>query len=469
MTQPQRTAARTLLDRRIQRHFWRFVAHVYPQYRFYTYARKLIRALEAVERGDVQRLMVFMPPRHGKSELVSRLFPAWYLLKNPDRWVGLNSYGAELAYKFSRQARNYYRSSGGELNSERSAVKEWGTDGRGGLWAAGVGGPITGKGFHVGIIDDPIKNAEEAASPTIRAKHKEWWKSTFYTREEPGAAIIVVQTRWHPDDLSGWLLGRERKSDDPECWHVISLDALHTAPPDIPDTCTLSEDWRTAGEALAPQRYPADKLKSIQANVGSKVWSSLYQQQPTDGEGALWSWGMIARAELSADLQRVVIGVDPAGGGGDEHGIIAVGKGSDGTAYVLADATEPGTASPNTWAQAVANLYDRYQADRVVAEVNFGGDMVESTLRSVAPSLPVSLVRASRGKQVRAEPVAALYETGRIKHAHQFEALETQMTTWDPQNDSGSPDRVDALVWALTDLMLTNEPTSHYSGRTLTL
>jgi len=432
----------------------RFIARVFPGYNPYAYARKLMRALEAVERGDIRRLMVFMPPRHGKSELVSRLFPAWYLLRNPSRWVGVNSYGAELAYKFSRRARDYYRDAGGALNAERSAVKEWETNERGGLWAAGVGGPITGKGFHVGIIDDPLKNAEEAASPTIRAKQKEWYTSTFYTREEPGGAIIVVQTRWHPDDLSGWLLSREAESDDPECWHVLSMDALHAAPPEVPETCTLEPDWREPGDALAPERYPKGKLESIKANVGSKVWASLYQQQPTDSEGALWSWGMIERAPKPQDLARVVVGDDPAGGGGDEHGIVVVGKDAGGTAYVLADGTEPGTASPNTWATAVARLYERHGADRVVAEVNFGGGMVESTLRSVAPDLPVSIVRASRGKAVRAEPVAALYETGKAKHAGTFDALESQMTTWDPANDKDSPDRMDALVWALTDLML---------------
>jgi phage terminase large subunit-like protein len=166
---------------------------------------------------------------------------------------------------------------------------------------------------------------------------------------------------------------------------------------------------------------------------------------------------MIDRTPVPDGLTRVVIGVDPAGGGGDEHGIIVAGKDASGTAYVLADGTEPGTASPNTWAQAVANLYRRHEADRVVAEINFGGDMVESTLRTAAPDLPVSIVRASRGKAVRAEPVAALYETGKVKHAGTFDALESQMTTWDPQNDKGSPDRVDALVWALTDLMLTRK------------
>jgi len=230
--------------------FMQFVQSVAPAYHFYTYARVLMRALERVESGDLQRLMVFMPPRHGKSELVSRLFPAWYLHRNPHDWVGLNSYGQKLANKFSRRARDYYRDAGGDLNDERSSVKEWETQQTGGLWAAGIGGPITGSGFDVGIIDDPIKNAEEAASPTIRERHKDWYDSTFYTREESGGAMIVVQTRWHQDDLSGWLLEKEKTSEEPENWHVISLEAIAGNKPERPPTCTMETDWRKPGDPL---------------------------------------------------------------------------------------------------------------------------------------------------------------------------------------------------------------------------
>ena len=454
--------AEMLLRQRMRNSFRAFIKQAFPAYEFHTYAERLIAALEDVEAGKVRRLMVFMPPRHGKSELVSRLFPAWCLLKNPGQWVGLNSYGAELAYKFSRRAREYYRDAGGAINAERSAVKEWETTGGGGLWAAGVGGPITGKGFDVGIIDDPIKNAEEAASPTIRAKHKEWYKSTFYTREEPGGAIIVVQTRWHPDDLSGWLLDRESSSGQPEQWHVISMDAVHEDRPDVPSTCTLEEDWREQGEALAPERYPKQKLQSIKANVGSKVWASLYQQQPVDSEGALWSWGDIVQGPTPDAYTRVVVGVDPAGGGGNEHGVLVCGMTHNQTAHVIEDCTQPGSASPATWAKAAINAYKRNESDRIVAERNFGGDMVESTIRSVDEDVPVTIVNASRGKKVRAEPVAALYEQGRVTHAPGLDKLEGQMTTWDPDADDGSPDRVDALVWALTELFDLNSESSFF-------
>lgn len=171
-------------------------------------------------------------------------------------------------------------------------------------------------------------------------------------------------------------------------------------------------------------------------------------------EGALWTWDLIngTRAQEHPDLQRIVVGVDPAGGGPDEVGIVACGRSVDGDAYVLEDASLRG--SPNTWAEAVASAYRRHEADRVVAEKNFGGDMVESTLRTADANLPVSVISASRGKQQRAEPVAALYEQGKVHHDGRHDKLEDQMTTWDPAESGSSPDRVDALVWALTELML---------------
>jgi phage terminase large subunit-like protein len=173
--------------------------------------------------------------------------------------------------------------------------------------------------------------------------------------------------------------------------------------------------------------------------------------QFVESQGALWSWSTIQRGTAPETLDRVVVGVDPAGGGPDEVGIVAVGKAGE-RAYVLDDASMKG--SPNEWASAVVSAYRRNEADRVVAEKNYGGDMVQSTLRTADPNLPVDVISASRGKQQRAEPCAALYEQGKVLHVQEHDRLEDQMTTWDPQESDTSPDRVDALTWALTDLML---------------
>ena len=230
--------------------------------------------------------MVFMPPRHGKSEIVSRLFTAYFLRRNPQKFVGLSSYAADLAYTLSRNARENYRGSGGTFDGRATAVKQWETGEGGGMWAAGVGGPITGKGFDVGIIDDPLKNAEEADSATIREKQRDWYRSTFYTRAEPDAAIIVIQTRWHDDDLSGWLLDSETDSDDePERWHIVSMQAIKEGEREFPPTCTVEPDTRDQGEALCAERYSVRRLDRIKARIGGYYWSALYQQTPRQREG----------------------------------------------------------------------------------------------------------------------------------------------------------------------------------------
>ncbi len=179
-----------------------------------------------------------------------------------------------------------------------------------------------------------------------------------------------------------------------------------------------------------------------------------------DAPGALWKRGRIealrVKSEAMPEMRRVVVAVDPAVSANeesDETGIVCAGIGIDGHGYVIEDATLSG-ATPNEWAQQVVAVYNRHQADRVVAEVNNGGDLVEANIRTAGPRLAVSKVRATRGKAVRAEPIAALYEQGRIHHVGCFAKLEDQMVSWDPAFAAKSPDRVDALVWAFAELML---------------
>lgn len=268
--------------------FRQFIKRVNPKYQFYSHVEKLIAVLQSVADDELKRVMVFMPPRHGKSECVSRLFSAYYAYRHGDRWVGLASYGAGLAYTLSRSARENYRLAGGEFSTE--GVEHWTTDKGGGMWAAGVGGPATGKGFHLGIVDDPLKDAEEAQSQTIRQKQKEWWQSTFYTRQEPDAAIIVIQTRWHEDDLSGWLLSQEGDEDElPECWHIVSMEAIkNPTPTEFPATCAVELDDRRIGEALCPERYNRDRLLAIKRRVGTYYWSALYDQNPKPDDGNIF-------------------------------------------------------------------------------------------------------------------------------------------------------------------------------------
>lgn len=264
------------------RSFRAYVDHSHPRYRWYRHCVTLGEALQGVADGTIKRLMVFEPPRHGKSEEVSRLFPGYYLERHPDHWVGLSSYAAGLAFTLSRNAREIYQRAGNALNPKASGVEQWETTEGGGMWAAGVGGPITGKGAHLLIVDDPLKNAKEANSETIREAHKDWWRSTFYTRAEPDAAIVVVQTRWHEDDLAGWLLSLEQEEEDAEHWYILNLEAIKEEEPQaFPSSCTVLPDWREPGEALCPERYPLDKLRRMERKIGTYYFGALYQQHPT--------------------------------------------------------------------------------------------------------------------------------------------------------------------------------------------
>lgn len=262
-----------------------FVASVEPSYRWYRHCQLLAEALQQVADGEIKRLMVFMPPRHGKTLLVSRRFPAYFLRRYPRRTVGLASYEAGLAQDFSRTARDAFTMDGGQLRDDSKAVDYWHTAENGGMWACGVGGPLTGKGADLLIIDDPVKNDEEARSETMREKAKSWYDATFSTRlDSTNGAVVVVQTRWDEADLSGYLL--EKEKIEAEGWTILVLPAIaETEKAKYPPSCTVLPDWRQPGEALNPERFNEQALATIKNRVGSYFWNALYQQRPTAAEG----------------------------------------------------------------------------------------------------------------------------------------------------------------------------------------
>ncbi|MFM2173542.1 MAG: hypothetical protein RLZZ54_1469 [Cyanobacteriota bacterium] len=273
-----------------------FIVAAYPGYAFHNWAERLIALLQRVADGELNRLIVCCPPRLGKSLLVSKLFPAYWVSRYPTRFCAIASYSAELAYAHSREARHYYRAVGHPLSKDSTAVGNWLTPERGGCIAAGVRGPFTGKGYALGIIDDPYKGPEDANSAGQRQKLIEWFQSVWLTRAEPGvngsagAAQVVVLTRWHQDDLIGWLLEQEC-GDAPQQWQVLNLPAI-AEPPQLqikfPATCTIEPDWRQPGEPLCPERFPLAELEQIRIRAGSYWWNALYQQRPSPAEGLLF-------------------------------------------------------------------------------------------------------------------------------------------------------------------------------------
>lgn len=236
--------------------------------------RRIADKLEAVERGDIKRLMLFLPPRHGKSLLASQFFPAWYIGRNPGKQIIHATYGQDLADGFGRHIRNQLTDPlyqaifpGVTLEKDSQSAARFHTSNGCVYHAVGVGGAATGRGADILIVDDPVRNREDADSELIRQKTKDWYTSVAYTRLMPNASVILIQTRWNADDLSGWLV-REHKHED---WDILSLPALDHA-----------------GNALWPESYPAKRLAQIRKAVGERDWAALYQQSPTiDGGNIL--------------------------------------------------------------------------------------------------------------------------------------------------------------------------------------
>lgn len=362
--------------------------------------------------------MIFLPPRHSKSELFSRLFSAYYLLRNPHHFVGINSYSADLAYTLSRASRENFIQCGGVVKDDVAAVKHWETPQGGGLWAAGVGGSITGKGFHLGIIDDPLKNAEEAASDVIREKHKEWYSSTFYTRQEPDAAIVVIQTRWHEDDLSGWLLNEEIEGEQPENWHVVCLPAIAEESQSFPESCTIERDKREDGEALCPERYNETKLSKIKARIGEYHFGALYQQRPTSKQGLFFHVDKLEIVPTAPVEGRRARGWDKAAtlDGGDYTAGVKILKGNDGLFYVM-DVTRGqwDTASRDRTIRQTAvtdGLGVRHIGEQ---EPGSGGkESAENFVRMLA-GYGVNTVAATNAKEVRADPFSSQVNAGNVR------------------------------------------------------
>ncbi len=464
--------------------FRRFITAAYPGYAFHTWAERLIALLQRVADGELHRLIVCCPPRLGKSLLVSKLFPAYWVSRYPHRFCAIASYSAELAYAHSREARHFYRSCGHPLSKDSTAVGNWLTPQRGGCIAAGVRGPFTGKGYALGVIDDPYKGPEDAGSAAQRQKLIEWFQSVWLTRAEPGvsgtagAAQVVVLTRWHQDDLIGWLLEQEA-GEAPQHWHVLNLPAL--AEPretrlSFPPTCSVEPEWREAGVPLCPERFPLAELEQIRIRAGRYWWEALYQQRPSPAEGLLFrrEWLRTAPVRQSSRESRafapLVLSCDLSFKGGAENdpcGFVLLGMVDQSRApQPLLQARESGlqlhpssAALANTaadprgtppflvevlWAQrhqldlpgTVNYLLQSLDAlkrqglspDAVLIEDAANGPAVCQLLRRQIPGLIA--IRPQGSKVSRAHAVAPLLEAGQVGFQRPTEALQSELLSF---------------------------------------
>jgi predicted phage terminase large subunit-like protein len=244
--------------------------------------RTLLTAIKDAQAGLLDGLVVSMPPQHGKSELISKYLPAWYLMNFPDRRVILTSYEADFAAQWGRKTRDlidqYGPMFGVQVSRRSSAVYRWDIQGReGGMTTAGAGGPITGRGAHLLIVDDPVKNDEEARSAPQREKQWGWWQTTATTRIRPGGLFVIVQTRWHRDDLAGRIL-REAKTNG-QRWREVKLPALAEEGDPL---------GRALGEPLWPDVYNREHFERVRSSLTNYIWRAMYQQDPIAEGGTEW-------------------------------------------------------------------------------------------------------------------------------------------------------------------------------------
>jgi len=436
---------------------WKFIRKVFPSYMFYKFHATVIEQLQRVLDGECNRLILQVPPRHGKSLLASQLLPAAYLLAHPDRFVGISSYSAELAEGFSRKARDYYREAGGLLNPSSQAVNAWGTENGGGLWAAGVGGAITGRSGHLLIIDDPVKNREDAESARMMEKLNDWYTSTLYTRLEPHVgAIVVIQTRWSENDMIGQLLENEMNVSEKgrENWTIVDLPALYEDEDDrpiLPAHCETVPDWRTqVGEALCPQRYDVDDLERIREAVGSRDFASLYQQRPAPEGGNMFDpswWQYYSHDSAIPDFQRIMLSVDATFTATNKSDyVVGIVVGQAGSQYYVLDLVREKLDVVGTMAM-IARMYKRHALSGTVIELAASGYAVYQMMQKKVPGLIG--FKPDKSKEARASGIVPMVEAGNVYLPASATWLDAFINEFSLFPASKNDDMVDALTMAL--------------------
>jgi len=370
----------------------------------YTYLQKISDIVfNAITEGN-GRIILNVPPRHGKSEFISHWLPVFFIKNFPHQNIIQTTYEQDFSILWGRRVRNTIKSNPQleiHFQEDSKAAGRWNTAEGGGMTCAGIGGAITGRGGNLVIIDDPVKNWQDAKSETVQQRNIDWFNSTLYTRLEPNATIIVLMTRWVENDLAGYLI-----SEHEDDWIHIRFPAM--AEPGDPL-------GRGEGEALCPERYDKEALLTIKKAVGSKVWAGLYQQRPAPEEGNVFKnewWKYYRRLpELSFKLQSW----DTAFKKGDENAYsVCQTWGQGETGYYLADQLREKLEYPEL-KRAIVNQYDKHRPDVVLVEDKASGQSVVQDLKRET-SLPLIAVKAEpgNGKEIRADMVSPLIESGRV-------------------------------------------------------
>jgi len=443
--------------------------------------RRLEKFSDDVALGLSPRLMLLMPPRHGKSELASRMFPAWHLGRHPDHEIIASSYNVGLAMSFSRKVKEvledpaYHSVFDTRLNPNFQGAEEWGVhNARGGYVAAGVGGGITGKGAHVLTIDDPIKNAEEADSADNREKLKDWYDSTAYTRLAPGGGVLIVQTWWHDDDLAGRLQVAMAADDEADQFVVVKYPAIaetdefldystdlivHTQPEN-------GKLLRLKGEALHPARYDIQKLNRIKKTIQPRFWSALYQQNPVPDDGAYFLKEHFKRGVVPAIARaNVFIAFDFAISEKkqNDYTVGTVGLQDDDDLLHVAEVLRYKSGDSFFIVESILNLCSRWYSPSLTLGFEDGQiyRAIESLLkkrmreRRVYPSIVV--LKPISDKMARARPLQGRMQQGMVSFnssGEWYDACRSEMLRFPA---GAHDDQVDSIAW-MTQMAIGREP-----------
>ena len=426
-------ARRSLLD---------FAALLYPGWQNAAHLDRIASLLEAVERGDLRRLMVNLPPRHGKSVLVAQIFPAWYLGRNARGNIIEATHGAELAERNSRGARALIQDErwpfASRLSSDSTSAARWNLLEGGGMYACGVDSSVTGRGANLLLLDDV---QHDSGTEGEREAAWRWFCEIAVPRLEPDAAIIVNGTRFAEDDLFGRLL----EGPDAAEWTVLRLPAI------AEDGDPLG---RVPGEALWPARVPLSELEARRRSMGSRWFDCQFQQNPMPEHGNLIRVEWLARyapSELPARFEKLVMALDCAsktGVANDFSAVAVVGATRD--AYYLVDVVRRKVEYPEL-VRLLGSIYEAHRPSTVYIEDASAGTALLQELRRET-HLPVVGVRAAGSKVMRVESVSGLFESERVRlpiDAPWLLDFERELLAFP---NGKHDDQVDALVLALMQL-----------------
>lgn len=469
--------------------------HLLPGYKRRAHLRHIGGHLADVGAGRCKRLLVTTPPQVGKTvtAVVGNAF--WWLARQPHHRVIIGSYGMNLAVNRGRSIRKMVIEHGHryDLTLERgaSSAAEWELTTGGGVKSVGVGAGVTGSPGDIALLDDPHKSRAEADSLRLRDKVYDWYSGDLISRLAPGAPVILIMTRWHPDDLAARVIADEGREDEGGRWRVVHLPALSLGSAKDPL-------GRPEGEPLPhPKIRPGDREGALahwrekRRASTTRDWFALYMGDPQPAEGALVTRQLLKERRCfqtsppsCPEPVKAAVAVDPSGGGRDVAGVVGGYLAADRRLYISHDRSK--AMSSEQWSREACLLAVDIDADRIIVESNYGGDMGSLAIRTAWATLQreeldrlrgeisaevfettefyraaaqfnrmpprVVTVHAKKNKLLRAEPIAQQWIVDRIRTSNYLPELEEEWATWQPDS-TDSPGRIDASVYLAYGLL----------------